>query len=248
MAPLKFEEEIKEKIQARSIEPSTKAWDTLQDRLQPEYKRRRRVWWYFAAASVVGLGIILFSLKDEAAIGEGKVVDTNTKQKELPINSHNDNGSKPISEKEETVVDVKESSETMISIDEAGNLREIKDTNQAVAMTKKDKGIKLKDNILIEEKIVSITEEESIADLVEKAKLLQQQNNQVTDAEIDSLLEEAEKVLAMSRMIKKDEAITAESLLLDVENELERSFREKVFEALKDNYIKVKTAVADRNN
>ena len=42
--------------------------------------------------------------------------------------------------------------------------------------------------------------------------------------------------------------VNAHALLQDVEDDLEQSFRSKVFQALKENYITVKTAVAQRNN
>jgi hypothetical protein len=41
--------------------------------------------------------------------------------------------------------------------------------------------------------------------------------------------------------------IDANSLLLDVELELEQSIREKVFDVLKEGYFKAKTAVVNRN-
>ena len=42
--------------------------------------------------------------------------------------------------------------------------------------------------------------------------------------------------------------VSAEDLLLSVEDDLEKSFRTKAFEALKSSFETVKTAVADRNN
>jgi len=38
------------------------------------------------------------------------------------------------------------------------------------------------------------------------------------------------------------------ALLTEVEGELDQSFRDQIFEKLKSGFLKVRTAVADRNN
>ena len=42
--------------------------------------------------------------------------------------------------------------------------------------------------------------------------------------------------------------VDANALLQDVESDLQQSFRNKIFEALKNSYETIKTAVAERNN
>ena len=43
------------------------------------------------------------------------------------------------------------------------------------------------------------------------------------------------------------ETVDADSLLWDVEMEMDQSFREKVFDIMKEGYLKARTAVANRN-
>jgi hypothetical protein len=65
------------------------------------------------------------------------------------------------------------------------------------------------------------------------------------DTEIDALLSEAQLQMDSDK-IKR--SVNANSLLQDVEADLEQSFRDKVFESIKTNFKKVRTAVVDRNN
>ncbi|QLE01791.1 hypothetical protein HX109_09565 [Galbibacter sp. BG1] len=74
------------------------------------------------------------------------------------------------------------------------------------------------------------------------------QNETVTDEEIEALLLAAQKSIYKERINKKSpDSLSAMALLEEVETELDQSFKEKVFEAIKEGFVKVKTAVAERN-
>ena len=61
MAPIKFEENIKEKLEQRSLQPSTNAWQSLEQKLNVDDKKRNKnkFWWFGIAASVIGLLFII---------------------------------------------------------------------------------------------------------------------------------------------------------------------------------------------
>jgi len=81
-----------------------------------------------------------------------------------------------------------------------------------------------------------------------EASSKENKTGKITDAEVDALLAEALTKIKGDRSAKSvSENIDANSLLLDVEMELEQSFREKVFDVLKEGYFKAKTAVVNRN-
>ena len=86
-----------------------------------------------------------------------------------------------------------------------------------------------------------------IAEIVTQVEGLEIQHNEVSDAEIDSLLRNAQRELLAENLFNNDRSVNAEALLADVENELDQSFRDRIFDALKDGYLKVRTAVADRD-
>ena len=69
------------------------------------------------------------------------------------------------------------------------------------------------------------------------------------DLEIDLLLNNAQKDVALIENKNNDRAVVdANSLLEEVEIDLEDSFRNKIFQTIKSSYKTVKTAVAERNN
>ena len=59
MAPIKFEDNIREKLQERELSPSKEAWNKLSTRLQDQsVQRSRKPFWYAIAASFVGILIV----------------------------------------------------------------------------------------------------------------------------------------------------------------------------------------------
>lgn len=74
--------------------------------------------------------------------------------------------------------------------------------------------------------------------------------NTVSDEEIDALLRNAQREIISNRVFDSvTSRVDANALLLDVEAEVDpKSFRDKIFEALTDGFVKTKNAVVGRNN
>ena len=89
-----------------------------------------------------------------------------------------------------------------------------------------------------------------INEVVELVNELEEEHTAVTDAEIDKLLLQAQREIISKQILdQKTNKIDAHALLLDVEAELyPESFRDKIFKALKDGFIKTRDVVASRNN
>ena len=88
-----------------------------------------------------------------------------------------------------------------------------------------------------------------VDEVVGKIKDMEAANAQITEAEIAALLEAAQKELKAKSLINMETLkVDANALLMDVEYDLERSFRDKVFDALGEGYNKIRTAMATRNN
>ena len=77
--------------------------------------------------------------------------------------------------------------------------------------------------------------------------MLEKNNTWVTDAEVNQLLRQAQEEILATKVLRYDNSVDATALLADVEGELDKSFRDQSFDALKDGFVKVRTAVADRN-
>ena len=87
MAPIKFEDNIKDKLENRRLKPSLDAWDSLSKRLdnQDKKKSNRPFWWLGIAASVIGVLLVVsqFVNKDDKA--EPIIVDVPVNKEEQQI-------------------------------------------------------------------------------------------------------------------------------------------------------------------
>lgn len=253
MAPLKYEDQLKEKLEIRRLQPSENAWEKLSNRLDKEDKKHQKpYWWLGLAASIVGVIFIGSQFFNNHTIVEEpiKVVtipEVNVKKHEATITITTED-LKPIEELTFTIDKIK-----IIEKYEDENL--IKSTiNDAykVATNPKKENDSNRIGIAQEIKFLKNTltfEEQKIQEVVAQVTILKNQNNDVTDDEINVLLNQAQKEIKLNRLLNETTGVVdANVLLQDVEAELDQSFRSKVFDAIKSSYNSVKTAVAQRNN
>jgi hypothetical protein len=269
MAPIKFEENIKDKLEQRALKPSPDAWQKLSDRLdaEPKEKKYKTYWWLSIAASFAGLLImssILFSKGPEAHINTPVIVEEETKN--------------PVKEKgfiTQEIVEGQKIQENQLVIEEEVK-RDNKKQNKSIVKLNKlivnneSEGIVSVEENKIQEKVnqkvnevvvyheiqkvaaiesLKSAEAKKIDEVVAQIQKLQKEKSSVTDAEIDALLNQAQEELITERLYNEStKTVDAELLLLEVETDLDQSFRDRVFDALKSGYKKVKTAVAERNN
>ena len=78
MAPLKFEEQCKEKLEKRTIAPSDAAWERLSAQLETQKKKRKPGIWLGIAAGFIGIlivSVLYFSTGNPDEVLEDAVVD-----------------------------------------------------------------------------------------------------------------------------------------------------------------------------
>lgn len=264
MAPIKFEDNLKDKLEKRTLQPSADAWSKLSTRLDAEEKKKntKLFWWFGIAASIVGIILVttMFFNKSEFKNDTPEIVDTKTQKevlKEEILNSVSKEKEEQVvvSKKVESTEDEKQSIATTKSIN-AVTSKSIKVVTpnkeivikQAVAVNDQEKQEKIQKSI--ETPVNTLDFEKAKIDaVVAEIKKLKTENVTVTDTEIDLLLKQAEREILKNRIYNETtRTVDANALLQDVEADLEQSFRTKVFEALKNSYDTVKTAVAERNN
>jgi hypothetical protein len=247
MAPIKFEDKLKERLESRTLQPSSEAWKTLSDRLDQEDKRnnRRLFWWLSIAASMIGVIFVSTQFFKTETIKEVPIV--------LETTTENKSDLKPIMEStntDEVVVNSEESKEKIEMISLYNNQAPEPKKAQLQIETQKEFVVS-QDNpkdVIKPVKVLTV-EELKIIEVVTEIERLQAGETSITDQEIDALLKQAQREILKQRILDEGSlAVNAELLLQDVEVELEQSFREKVFEALKSSYNSVKTAVAERRN
>lgn len=253
MAPIKFEENIKEKLDKRTLQPSSEAWNKLSGRLESsDSKPTSKVyWWLGIAASIVGILLITnqFFNNQPTQIITPEIVNT----PEVIEEGSND---AIINKDIEKVIPNVNESIANIEVRETPLLKlynlDVESSNkeeEVIAQTNQPPIRALEKDIPTDTILKRLTfEEQKIQDVVAQIDLLKQENKEITDAAIDALLFEAQKEITLDKLINKETGmVDADLLLQDVEAEVDQSFRSKVFEALQRSYNSVKTAVANRN-
>ncbi len=259
MVPINFENNIKEKLGQRRLQPSADSWKNLQERLDANEtsKSNKTFWWLGIAASFIGVLVVanLFfggTAKDNI---KSTIVNTESESKQKSM------GDKiiPIEDNIEESVAEAEKEEQLI-IDKKNLVKEasqFKKQNKIVEESKKEviADVETKHNNSLKEKNVIATsneltiEELKIQEVVAQLQALKKVNKSVSDAEINALLDQAQKEIALHKLYDAaTKKVDANALLEDVEADLEQSFRTRAFEAIKSGYHYVKTGVAERNN
>ena len=245
----KFEKHIKSKLQEREINPSENAWSKISSELKNDEIEKKPVylWLGVAASIVVLLGVALFYMNSTNELNESPIelvdIEDNNKVEDIIAKD-------PDQLKEEHIVVLKtETKPESIALEEVEidvpNEKEsiILDEAIEVAVVEHESADQSTSKLEVSDEIIN----SKVADIVAQIDVLEQYST-VTDAEVDSLLKRAQDEILRERIFNKDNTVDAMALLTEVEEELDQSFRDQIFNSLKAGFIKVRTAVADRNN
>lgn len=218
MEPNKFENQIRETLNSREIQPSKQAWDRLDALLTIDERPKKKFPWLWIAASFIGfvfVGTFLLNQQSELIItiptNENTVVETQTilpneTEKEIEINENFNKNSEPISNHKKNVVET---------------------TNKSINATKKIDNSK--ENQLVENQIQEISNP-----LPNQPLAIENQDDEINI--------ETKLPIQVSKI-----KINATSLLSQVDEELKTEYRDNVFEKISKKYKTIKTAVAERN-
>lgn len=243
----------RQKFGSREIKPSERAWNEVAGRIEQQKKPRSRFrLWYAAAAILIGLviGSLVLLNNPETAITTEEIVDSPSSI-DVPAETKTPLELPPKEEKISPVV----LAETEEQKEEPQVLRqdlkvsdEISDEKQQMAsVAEAETPVEIRSDIPLQPEEESMIASK-VAEVVSQVALLEQSDGSVSDAEVDSLLRQAQTELLKERIFRKDNSVDAMALLNEVEAELDQTFRDRIFERLKTGFIKVRTAVADRNN
>ncbi|MBT8264245.1 MAG: hypothetical protein KJN75_02810 [Muriicola sp.] len=244
----KFENRIKEAFDKRTIAPSKNGWDAIENQLgEVEVRKGRGFMWYGIAAGFIGIILlsVFFLKQSEITVAEPmEVVTVPLEKKEQEIESKDlifpaeGNALVQTAEEDKEPAPVRVEKQTL-------KKEPINETDVVVANLSTDEEWNNEEIVNdLEEKGI----ENKIAEVVAMVSTMEETNGLVSDAVIDSMLRQAQKELFAEQIISNGENVDANALLAEVEDELNRSLRDQLFEKLKDGYLKVKTAVAYRNN
>lgn len=254
MGQSKIENQIKEQLNSREIQPSVQAWDRLDAMLSvaEEKKTKRSFGWLYIAAGITVLliaGMFFFS-QNTSEISNDTIVETEIKkdsiQKENIIQT-------PIME-ENQQNQVAESTET-----QKPKYSNQSNTNSAVSIINQKSNQKQSNNPLINrDKKIEFQNSSDVAvkDLPKidtRTKIVVGRNDVPSSDNTTKVMSDEDLLASLDNVGKKTNTksnvkIDAGTLLSQVDGELELTFREKMINKISKNYKEVKVALSNRNN
>lgn len=225
----KLENEFKNKLNQREITPSENAWDRLDTMLTvaEEKKPIRSYGWLYIAASIIGvtfLGTFFLSQNNQNTTIESNEVVIGNNQKVEPI------------QKDISIVPSNSKSESTVVISEIKKTE--KNSQDLMPTIKRENQVALNPK---EDSLIPKAEENQT-----NIKIKQLASSNINDETVDKMLAEVKRISkeGNSKTLVK---VNSNTLLSQVDGELELSFREKVINKVNKNYQTVKVALANRN-
>jgi hypothetical protein len=226
MAQHNLDNQIKEKLNSRDIQPSAQAWDRLDAMLtiSEEKKPKKGYGWFFVAASTIlffGLGFFIFSSKETQEINNITPIVTTINEN---IDSPEPSEINEISVKKEQPVLVQ---------------NEVNDSKKQSRFIKSVENNQLiKEKNIIQENLTSISQHPT--------------TNTYKYLSPDDLLAEVqtgEKVIPSDKktISKPRIKVDANSLLTTVEKELDNTYRETTLDKINRKFQDAKSAIVNRN-
>lgn len=226
----KLENEFRNKLNQREINPSESSWDRLDAMLTvaEEKKPVRSYSWIYIAASIIGfafLGTFFFIQSDKnGTIESNEVVIENNQNVE------------PIQKEANSIIPSNSQTESIALISEVKN---VKKNPQAK-----------KSPIINQNQVAQNSNSDSLTARLKSTQSIQEteqfassnSNNNSVD-EMLAAVQTAPKAAISKTAVK----VNPNTLLSQVDGELELSFREKVINKVNKNYQSVKVALANRN-
>lgn len=235
-----IEKQIREKLNAREIQPTSQAWDRLDAMLSvaEEKKTKRSFAWLYIAASILvfaTVGTFLYNQEKTTIQPIESVVVNETTKDSIQTNSS-----------EEKIADdfVPQQNTQQLVQETTSQHNKSKGSASSTLQNKST----INQNATVNQNPISNQKEQEIAvshpekqTLIESPKIIVEQPPQQQIAIASN--EMPSKNATTTSKVK----VNASSLLSEVDGELELTFREKVLQKVTKNYKEVKVAVSNRN-
>jgi hypothetical protein len=242
MEPNKFEKQVREQLNSREIQPSEMAWDRLDAMLTvaEEKKTKRSFGWLYIAASIlvfVTAGLFFFNQNTSEITPNTTIVNQEVTKDSVNNPSEKIQNAVP-TKKMQPLVQVEENTtepKTHNPQPTTKNRVSIIQSNQSIAQKSTPN----------QTKNTPSPKQEVIAQNNEKNDI-----KNPTPVFTNPINSENKEVVAQNESNQKPSTkvtVSANSLLSQVDGELELTFREKVLQKVSKNYKEVKVALSTRN-
>jgi len=224
MEPNKIEQDFKQKLEQRRIQPSEMAWDRLDAMLsvaENKKPKKNKTWMYMAASLLVFLLVGALFLKQEK---QGNGLENN-QNGVVTTDSQPENVTQPVINTT-TVVAPEVQQEVVVT-----------EKKQKLIKTPASKAAVIKEEKII--KVVPVQQQIAVTDAKEPQNIIQ-------DKDAETLLASVSDNTAPKK--RSTVKVDPNSLLSSVEGELTESYRSKTFQGVVKSFNTVKVAVANRNH
>lgn len=232
MEPNKLENEIREKLGKREIQPSAQAWDRLDAMLsvqESKIEKKPFPWLRIVAGIVLFLGVSYFFLDSN----EEMILQNNSNDvvnKEVNESSNNEVGKTNIIESNKAIIDEKNSSVAYSESKAKVEVQNEKRKRLNNSISKSSSSVEEKDN-----QVAYTDKKNETKNSEEKSEQIIIQDNKQVVAEVKATVEKPK--------LKVDPS----ALLDQVDGEIQLTFRQKVMKTVTKGYKEAKEAVASRN-
>jgi hypothetical protein len=227
----KLENEFRNKLNQREINPSENSWDRLDAMLTvaEEKKPVRRYSWIYIAASIIGfafLGSFFLNQSDKNVTIESNkvVIENNQKVEPIQKEAHSINSSNLQTE----------------SIAVISEMKTVKKNSRAIKST-----INNQNQVAQNSNLDSVTTRIKNSQSIQETEQIASSNR--NDNSVDGMLASVQTT-SKADNLKSTLKVNPNILLSQVDGELELSFREKALNTITKKYKEAKEALVNRNN
>lgn len=248
MAPNKFEKQLKDTLERRTIVPSKTTWsqlDTLLDQRQD--KRKVSFLWLSIAATLVGVCLTVFIFRNQSnTINE--VVEEVKNEINIPrkiqavqpdvIVNKKDAKSDVLNEEQEQQYQVKKNNAVITAPTKKASVINVASVNlKPISLEAEGNALNTASNSVTS---TVVAQSQSVDTQIIKSKILTN--------EADLLLDKAYAKVKATNTGYKSEKIDANSLLEEIEMTSDKSLKNRLFHAVKSGYETLRTTVVERDN
>lgn len=251
-----FEENVREKLVKRQIKPSAQSWEKLEAKLGAEDNKTSHTPWKYIAAAVALLlisGTFMWNndFSESPQVVEepvNEIIEKPEIKQEFPNEINTQIASEGNNKEEMEEISAGEVVKKAVAENNEAPIEEKTTPELPVSEEENIKAAIVLETISLEPPVF---EEKLIHSKLEEVIAAAANNDEISEDEVDALLAQAASEISReqknSQFYNSNNEINANALLSEVEDEIYQSFKVKVFEVLKEGYLKAKTAVANRN-
>ncbi len=233
----KFENKIKSRLESREIQPSPGSWKKLNQRLNDssDYKTTKYHW---IAASAAAVGLVSIWLTQDPLVSKSMtenpavVESQNFAEVDLPPSKQPINLNEVKHTENRTVKRLKNSQSPQIQ-----GLQVLPSLTEETASTE-----------INSNSVEWDTREVLVINQVASGDEVVEDKSSISDEELDELLNRYRNEVRREIIDQKDISQKAKSLLNEVENEMDRSFKKQIFDAFVSGAKAIHTAYINRKN